>query len=60
MRLMLAGRVSAVVAAEAIIGNVDVVEIRRDPCDCRVAVIAVVAARDVRRVLARCCRSIVA
>ncbi len=60
MRLVLTCCVSAVVATEAIVGDVDVIEVRRNPRDGRVAVVAVVAARDVRRVLARCCSSIVA
>jgi len=47
---MLPGRVDAVVAAEAVVRNVDVVEVRRCPGDGCVAVIAVVATRDVRRV----------
>jgi len=59
MCLMLAGRVSAVVAAEAIVGIVDVIEIRWNPRDGRVTVIAIIAACDMRRVLACCYRAIV-
>ena len=48
-----AGRVGAVVAADAVARDIHVIEIRRDPGDGCMAVVAVVAACDVRRVLAR-------
>lgn len=44
--------ISAVVAAETVIHDVDVVEVGGQPRDCRVAVIAVIATGDMRRVLA--------
>ena len=53
MGRVLAGRVGAVVAADAVARDIHVIEIRRDPGDGCMAVVAVVAARDVRRVLAR-------
>ena len=46
----LARRVSTVVATEAITRNVDVVKVRRNPSDGRMAIIAIIAARDMRRV----------
>ena len=60
MRRILAGRIRAVVAADAISRDVHVVEVRRYPGDCRVAVIAVLAARNVRRVLAGGDRAVMA
>jgi len=48
----LAGCVSSVVTTEAVVGDVGVVEICRDPCNGRMAIVAVVATRDVRRMLA--------
>lgn len=56
---MLAGRIGAVVATEAIVGDVDVIKVRRNPRDCRVAVVAVVAAGDMRWVFAGRYRAIV-
>ena len=56
----LARRVGAVVAAEAVSGDVHVIEIRRYPRDGGVTVIAIIAARYVRRMLAGCGRSVVA
>ena len=49
---MLAGGLGAVVAADAVAADVDVIKIRGQPADGRVAVVAVVATRDMRRVLA--------
>lgn len=43
---VLAGRVRAVMAARAITGDADVIEIRRDPGDRRMAVVAGIAAQD--------------
>ncbi len=48
----LARRVSAVVTANAIVDDIHVIEVRRHPGDARVAVVAVVAARNMGRVLA--------
>ena len=59
VRWVFARRVGAVVAAEAVSGDVHVIEIRRYPRDGGMAVIAIVAARDVRGVLARCDRAVV-
>ena len=53
MRRMLARRIGAVMAADAVGGDVGVIEVGRDPRVGRVAVVAVVAARNVGRVLAR-------
>ena len=50
---VLARRVGAVVAADAIARDINVIEVRRDPRNRCMAVVAVVAAGDVRRVLAR-------
>ena len=48
----LACRIGTVVAADAVAGDIDVVEVCRAPPRGRMAVVAVVAAREVRRVLA--------
>ena len=56
----LAGRISAVVATDAVAGNVDVVEVRGHPCTGRMAVVTGVAARDVRGMLARSQRTVMA
>ncbi len=48
VRWVLAGRFDAVVTACAIAGDADVIEIRGQPTGCRMAVIAIVAARDMR------------
>ena len=52
MRRWLADRLDAVVAGDAISGNVVVIEIRRYETDCRVTVFAGVAAEDMVCVLA--------
>ena len=49
---VLARRVGAVVAAEAVSGDVHVIEIRRYPRDGGVTIIAIIAALYVRRMLA--------
>ncbi len=60
MRRVLAGCIGTVMASEAIAGDVYVIEVGRNPRDGSVAVIAVVAARDVCRILADRGGSIVA
>ena len=60
MRRSLARRVSAIVAAETVTRNVDVVKVRRNPPDGRMTIVAVVAAGDMRRVFTRRHRSVVA
>jgi len=50
--LVLAGRVGAVMAAHTVTRDIDVVEIRRQPGNRAVTVVAIVAAGDVSRVLA--------
>ena len=60
MRRVLAGRFDAVVATCAIAGDTYVVEIRRYPAGCRMAIIAVIAARDMCWMLACCCSAVVA
>ena len=57
---MLAGRVGAVMATDAIAGYVDVIEVRRCPGDSRMAVVAGIAADHVRRVFADGCDAVVA
>lgn len=57
---VLACSVGTVMAAEAIARDVDVIEIRRQPGDRGMTIIAIVATRNVRRVLARGCDAIVA
>jgi len=52
VRQVLADRVSAVVAAEAVRGDIDMIEVRRNPANRRMAVIAVVATTDMSRILA--------
>ena len=52
--LVLAGRLSAVMAADAVVGDVYMVESCGPPGDRRMAVIAGITARYVRRVLAGC------
>ena len=53
MRRILANRLNAVVTAEAIAGDVDVVEIRREPAIACMTVVACIATRNVRRMFAR-------
>ncbi len=52
MSRILASRIHTIVAAEAIAGNVHVVEVGRQPARRRMAVVAIVAARDVCRMFA--------
>lgn len=59
MRGVFACGIRAVVAADAIVRDVHVIEVRRNPCIGRVAVVAIVTARDMRRMLARCCGAVV-
>lgn len=54
MRWILAGRICAVMAAYAVAGDIDVVEIRRQPADGAVTIVAGIAAGNVCRVLANC------
>ena len=49
---VLAGRIGTVMAADAGAGDTGMVEVRRDPRRGCMAVVAVVAARDVRRIFA--------
>ncbi len=49
---VLAGCAGAVVATRAIAGNIDMIEIRRNPADGCVAVAAIIATCYMRRVLA--------
>lgn len=60
VRRVLAGCFDAVVAAGAITGDTYVIKIRRQPAGCRMAVIAVIAARDMCWMLACCCSAVVA
>ena len=60
MRWIFTGRFNAVMTAGAVTGYPDVVEIGRQPADGRVAVVAVVAARNVRWMFASRCRAVVA
>jgi len=48
----LAGRVCSVMAADTVINNIGVIEIRWQPCDSCMAVIAIIAAGDMCRVFA--------
>lgn len=57
---ILASRVCAVMTADTIVRDRAVIEIGRDPGDGRMAVVAIIAARDVRRVFARCNRAVMA
>ena len=52
VRWILARRIGAVMAADAVVGDVRVIEVGRDPRVGRMSVFAVVAAGDVGRVLA--------
>ena len=47
-----AGGISAIVTTAAVIDDIGVIEVCGKPCDGRVAVIAIVAARDMRRMFA--------
>ncbi len=60
MCLTFARSVSAVVTTEAIVHDIDMVEVGRQPGDRSVAVVAVVAAVYVSRVLAACCDAVMA
>lgn len=60
MRRIFANGVGAVVTAETVTSNIEVIEIRRNPAGARVAVIAGVCAGDVCRILASGNRAIVA
>jgi len=59
MRGILAGGFGTVVAAEAVARNVHVVEIRRQPANGRMTVVAIVATGDVRRMFAGRCEAVV-
>jgi hypothetical protein len=52
VRRRFAGGLGAVVAADTVAADVEVIEVRRQPGDAAVAIIAGVVAGDVRRVLA--------
>lgn len=54
MQWALAGSLGAVMAAKAIVHDVRVIKIRRQPGDCRMTVVAIVTAGDVGRVFAGC------
>ena len=54
-----ANRLGAIVAAHTIAGDIDVIEIGRNPAICGVAIVAGVAAGDMRRVFARGYRAVV-
>lgn len=53
-------RINAVVTAETIVGDIGVIEVRRYPGHRRMAIIAVVTARDMPRVLAVSDRTVMA
>ena len=59
MRRALARGISAVVAAEAVVHDIGMIEVRRSPGDRRMAVIAVIAAGYMGRVFAGCRAAIV-
>ena len=52
MGRMFAGRIGAVMAANTVVRDVDVIEVGRGPCNGRMAIVAIVTTRDVGRVLA--------
>ena len=54
MRQAFAGRVRAVMAARTVAGDAQVIEVRRQPGDGAVTIVAIVAACDVRRVFPAC------
>ena len=58
VRRTLACGVAAIVATRTIVNDVGMVEGRRCPCNGRMAVVAVVAATDMRRVLAGRCHAV--
>lgn len=60
MRHALADRLCAIVAAGAVAADIDVIEVRGQPCDGRVAVVAVASAGDVVCALAGCRDAVVA
>ncbi len=60
MRIVLAGRVRTVVATRTIANDIDVIEIRRDPGDRGMAIVASNTAGDVIDILAGCCYSVMA
>lgn len=59
VRGILAGRIGAVVTADAIAADVGVIEVCGDPAGRKVAIRAVITARQVGRCLAGCNRAIV-
>ena len=60
VRQVLAGRLNAIVATRAIAGDAYVIEIRGQPADSRMAIVTIVAARDMCWMFAGCCSSVVA
>jgi hypothetical protein len=60
MQRPFAGRIGAVVTVDTVTHDIDVVKVRGQPCDGRVAIIAVITTRDMGRVLADCRGAIVA
>ena len=60
MRSVLAGRLCAVVTADAIACDIDVIKVRRSPGHSRVAIVTGISAGDVRRILTGCDIAIVA
>ena len=59
MRGILAGRLCTVVAADTIAGNIDVIEIGRQPAVRRMTIITGITAGNMCRVLARGYRAVV-
>ena len=59
MGKILADRIDAVVAVNAIATNTNVIKVRWQPADGRVTVVTGLAAGDVGRVLTGCCHAIV-
>ncbi len=60
VRRAFASSIYAVVAVDAIVRNIDVIEVRRSPRERRMTVIAIVAARDMRGVLSGSDNAVVA
>lgn len=58
--LAFAGRSRAVVTTEAAVDDASMIEVRRNPCSRCMAIVAIVTARDMRRVLAYCYRVVMA